>query len=180
MPDPFITQQDLISYLGRGGTADPAILMAIDSACDMCRTVAEQDFNRGTSTITLDGTGTDSLLLPQLPVVSAGTVTVNGAAVTDYVLNPNGILFRGSVGANQGATWPEGRQNVTLTYAHGYTEVDMPRDVRMVAVSVAARLAVQGAVKQESIGPVSVTYGVNSTDMTSGELRILKKHRPTR
>jgi hypothetical protein len=79
MPDPFISTQDIVDYLGRGTASDPGFLIATDAACDMCRTIAEQDFNQATSTYTGDGTGTDAFLLPQLPVTAAGTVTVNGA-----------------------------------------------------------------------------------------------------
>ena len=46
-------------------SADAGALIAIDAACDICRDVADQTFNLGTATVTLDGTGTDMLLLPQ-------------------------------------------------------------------------------------------------------------------
>ena len=108
-------------------------------------------FNAGTSTILLDGTGTDALLLPEIPVSAAGTVLVAGGTVTDYVLNGNGILFRKQTGTDVDYTeallpirWPTGRQNIQVTYSHGYESADLPRSVRMVALAVAARLVVQG------------------------------------
>lgn len=180
MPDPFISTQDLVDYLGRGTATDPGIVIATDAACDMCRTVAEQSFNAGTSTITLDGTGTDALLLPDLPVSVAGTVVVNGGTVTDYVLNGNGILLRGTAGVDPRPVWPAGRQNVRVTYDHGYQTVDLPRDVRMVALSIASRLVVQGPMLQETIGNVSARYAYAATDLSNGELRILSKYRQTR
>jgi len=187
MPDPFISTTDLVNYLGRGGTADPGMVIAVDAACDTCRTIAEQSFNAGTSTITLDGTGTDALMLPEAPVNAAGTVLVAGGTITDYVLNGNGILFRKATDTDvdycdsvRALKWPAGRQNVVVTYDHGYADTDIPRDVRMVALSIAARLVVQGPMVQESVGEVSVRYGVNSTDLTNGEMRILRKYRQTR
>lgn len=187
MPEPFITVTDLTDYLGRGDVDDPAMIIATDAACDMCRTIAEQSFNAGTATITLDGSGTDALLLPEGPVTAAGTVTVAGSAITDYVLSSNGILYRKVTGSDvdytdsfRTLTWPVGRQNVTVTYDYGYADEDLPRDVRMVALAIAARLAVQGPALQESIGEVSVRYGVNSTDLTAGEMAILRKYRKTR
>jgi hypothetical protein len=180
MPDPFISPQDVVNYLGRGTITDPGMIIATDAACDICRTIGEQTFNAATSTVTLDGTGTDAILLPELPVNAAGTVTVNGTAVTDYTLNGNGILFRGSVGVSQCGTWPAGRQNISVTFDHGYAEVDLPRDVRMVALAIASRLVLQGPVKQESVGPVSLSYAVNSTDLTNGEMLILGKYRQSR
>jgi len=183
LPDPFVSTTDLVNYLGRGGTADPGMVIAVDAACDICRDVAEQSFNAGTSTVTLDGTGTDTLLLPELPVTAAGTVLVAGGTVTDYVLNGNGILMRKQTGTDvdycdsyRTLKWPTGRQNVVVTYDHGYADADIPRSVRMVALSIASRLVVQGPALQESVGETSVRYGVNSTDLTNGELRILRKH----
>lgn len=185
--DPFISTTDIVNYLGRGGTADPGMIIAADAACDICRDIAEQEFNLSTSTITLDGTGTDSLLLPQGPVSSAGTVTVAGGTVTDYVLNDNGILFRKQIGTDIDYTdsllplkWPVGRQNVRVTYTHGYADADLPRSVRMVALALAARIVVQGPSVQESIGETSIKYAGAATELTANELRILRKYKRAR
>jgi hypothetical protein len=188
MADPFIAPQDLVDYLGRGTITDPGMLIATDAACDTVRTIAERTFNQSTSTVTLDGTGTDALLLPELPVTSAGTVTVAGGTITDYVLNTRlGMLIRKAsntdvdyTNACRTLTWPEGRQNIVVTYQHGYADADLPRDVRMVALSIASRLVVQGVAVEESNGPVSVKYPTAATDLTAGELRILQKYRNTR
>src|SRR5688500_4621763 len=98
MPDPFISVSDLSSYIGRDVSADAGATIAVDAACEAVRNECGQEINRGTTTFTLDGTGTDALLIPQRPVNAAGTVLVNGGTVTDYVLNSNGILFRGTAG----------------------------------------------------------------------------------
>lgn len=187
MADPFISPTDLVDYLGRGTITDPGMIIAADAACDICRDVAEQTFNLTTSTVTLDGTGTDALLLPELPVTAAGTVTVAGSAVTDYVLNGNGILFRkvtdddvDYTDAVRTLTWPQGRQNITVTYDHGYADADLPRSIRMVALAIASRLVVQGVASEESLGDVRVKYAAPSTDLTPGELRILRKYRGIR
>lgn len=179
-----MTATDLSDYLGRDVTSDAGAIIALDAACDMCRDIAEQRFNGDTETVTLDGTGTDSLLLPQLPVSAAGTVLVDGTAVTDYTLNNNGILFRGSVSAEGAAytasTWPAGRQNVVVTYDYGYATADLPRSVRMVALALASRLIVQGVAVEEQVGQVRVKYAGAATDLTSTEKIVLRKYRPTR
>jgi len=181
-PLPFITTQDLVDYIGRGGTADAGIIMAVDAACDTCRTVASQLFNAGTVTEVLNGTGGDALLLSNLPVNAAGTVVVNGGTVTDYALDGNGILFRRSTTTTdsgntwQTLNWPEGRQNIRVTYSYGYESTDMPRDVRMVALALAARLVIQGPALQEQVGETSVRYAVASTELTRTERMILEAH----
>jgi hypothetical protein len=186
MPAPFISRQDLTDYLGRNVTADDGALIAVDAACDTVRTVAEQTFNRTVGgTAVFDGTGTDALLLPELPVTAAGTVLVNGTAVTDYVLNDNGILFRrGSLAPTSTyydytvpMVWPNGRQNIEVTYDHGYADADLPRDVRMVALSLASRLVVQGVATEETLGDARVKYAGPATDLTAGEQMILRKYR---
>jgi hypothetical protein len=187
VPDPFVSRQDLVDYLGVGGTADPGMLIAVDAACDICRTIAEQSFNEATSTITLDGTGTDALPLPELPVNTAGTVVVSGGTVTDYVLKDNGVLIRKLADPTvidwdtdispTAVRWPAGRQNVAVTYDHGYADADLPRDVRMVALSLASRLIVQGVAVSERVGDNQITYAGAATDLTNGELRILRKYR---
>lgn len=182
--DPFVTVTDLGDYLGRDLSADDGAVIALDAACEICRDIAEQSFTAGTATFTLDGTGTDAILLPQLPVTTVGTVTVDGTAVTDYTLNSNGILFRGSVSAEgsaySGSTWPEGRQNVAVTAVYGYESTDFPRSVRMVALAIASRLIVQGVAMEESVGMVRMKYATAATDLTNGERLILRKYRPTR
>lgn len=186
MPTPFITAQDLSDILGRDVTNDNGATIAIDAACDMCRTISEQQFNRGTTTATLDGSGTDSLVLPQMPVTSAGTVLVAGGTITDYVLKENGVLIRKLASSATDSwtgwrpdtiVWPYGRQNVQVTYDHGYDDADLPRDVRMVALAYAQRLVVQGPAIQEGLGQASIRYAGAATDLTVGEKAILRKYR---
>jgi hypothetical protein len=175
--DPFITTSDIVSYIGRGGTADAAMVMAADSACAIVRDYTGQEFNRGTSSIALDGTDTDALLLPQLPVNSVSSVTVAGAAVTNYVLADHGVLFRGTAGAYGGATWPGGRQNIRLTVDHGYDIAEIPRSVRRIALEVAARTVVQGPLMEEYVGTVRAKYAAASTELTPTERLILDTYR---
>ncbi len=183
-PPPFITQQDLSDYLGRDVTADNGALMAIDAACDTIRDLTEQDFTYGTSTITLDGTNTDCLVLPQRPVANAGTVLVNGGTVTDYIApTPDGFLYRGTTtGSCWGgwSKWPRGRQNIRVTYEHGFASIDVPRSIRMVAISLAARLIVQGVAQSETVGDTTLNYGMAASDLTANELRILQGYLSTR
>lgn len=70
------------------------------------------------NTVTLRGSGLDGLLLPHPLVSEVETVTVDGTAVTDFVLwGDDGILT--------GYCWTSGAQ-VVVTYTHGHAEVPQP------------------------------------------------------
>lgn len=181
----LITSQDLSDYIGRDVTADDGATFAVASANEIVKTLTEQDFEQATSTIDLDGRGTDTLLLPQRPVTNVGTVTVNGVADTSFTYTSEGHLIRTSEDEPTFATWsgtgeslaywPSGRQNITVTYTHGGTAV--PDDVRAVALMIAYRMVTQGGAIQEQVGDVRKTYAVAATDLTAGERAILHKYR---
>ena len=186
---PFISTQDLSDYIGRDAT-DAGGTIVIDAACNMVRTLAEQSFDEATDTITVDGTGTDAIVLPEQPATNVGTVNLISSsggttAVTDYALKDNGVLVRmpGSAIYTSddyywpASCWPNGRQNVEVTYTHGYGTADFPTDVRMVALSIASRLFLQGPASFEQLGDSQIRYGTNSTDITAGERAIIHKYR---
>jgi hypothetical protein len=188
MPTPFISRTDLTDYLGTDVSTDAGALIAVDSACDIVRTLTEQDFNSATDTINLDGTGTDVLLLPQVPVNAAGTVVVNGGtldATLDYVATSDGELYRTDGTATLAAwgawgptaKWPMGRQNISVTYNHGYASGTVPSDIRAVALMIASRMVVQGVDVQRQVGAANVKYAGAATDLTANELRICRKYK---
>jgi hypothetical protein len=191
LPTPFITTTDLVNYLGRGNISDPGIVIAADSACDTVRTLSELTVNLVTADrITVDGTGTDAILLPDVPssglasyTLTAGSVTVAGGTVTDWVLADDGRLIRRADATGAYSTtvlWPAGRQNVSVTYDHGWADANIPRDLRMVALALADRFVVQGPAAEEAIGDSRMRYSVASTDLTENEMRIINKYKPER
>ena len=125
------------------------------------------------------------LILPQRPVAQCRDGAVDGGTIHDYITpTPDGFLYRGSATASyngiSGACWPRGRQNVKVTYEHGYQTIDVPRSMRMVAISYAARLVLQGVAQSETVGDVTVSYGMNASDLTANEMRILIGYLATR
>lgn len=182
MPDPFINTTDLADLLGRDVTSDTGAIIAVDAACDVVRDIAEQSFNAGTATISLDGMGTDVLLLPERPVTTVGTVTISAGTttetITEYECTTTGMLLRGSAGSDPRPTWPRGRQNVQVTYEYGFGTANMPRSVKLVALQLAARIVGQGLARRETIGDAQIEYGVPAaTDLSANELRILQRYR---
>lgn len=68
--------------------------------------------------ITIDGSGTHTLPLPNLDVREVYAVTVNGTAWTEaelaQITPADGLLF-----LEWGKIWPGGKRNITLHYSHG-------------------------------------------------------------
>lgn len=148
MTTPFITISELTDKLGESAATSRGTAV-ISNACDLVRIFTEQAlYPVGTVTVSLDGTGTDTLLLPERPVLNAGTVVEGSGTLTlgtDYELSDNGVLYRkpGVIDSGWGTQelrtyWWPGRQNIDVTFEYGYDTV--PGDLKEVALSMAARL----------------------------------------
>lgn len=183
----FVSPFDLQIYLRRDITSasfDQATL-AVESGCDIVRGYCRQLLDLiEDDVVELDGTGSDALLLPELPVRSVAEVIVRDrwgknpetlVVDTDYRVATGGVLWR------IGDVWLRGHTNVEVTYTHGYgtldlgsgsgsiTEtLDMPASLKYVALSVAARVFVApdaglGGIAGETIGTYSYTVSQNSS-----------------
>ena len=182
MTTPFISLTDLGNFTGVDYAGSDVAIIAIDSACERVRSYLSQHVNLvEDDEVSLHGTGTDVLLLPELPVrsISSVTETVNDEDTvlvdgTDYELGEAGMLYR------LGAYWPRGKNNVTVVYTHGWDlsedvqgsgDVDVPRvpsDLRYVALTLAADIVTAGTsgaggVQSESIGDYSYKMEGTST-----------------
>lgn len=180
MPAPIVSRTDLSNYLYDGNVNlddNDMALAAVDAASDACRTTTGQVINYvSDDVIVRDGTGTDVLVLPQRPVDSVDSILDydgNEIDSTDWVLTDIGTLVR------PGGVWTKGRQNFTITYSHGWEDADIPRDLRMVALSMAGRIFMQGPLVFESIGKRQVRYAGPAMDFSKTELAILRKYKPT-
>lgn len=175
--NPFISRTDLSNRLGVDLTADEKALDCVDAACDICRSATGQMINLVEGeTVLLDG-GTQTILLPELPIVEVVSVIEGDDLVTspdNFVVYDNGVLRR--VGVN----WLRGQQMVEVTYTHGWAPDDLPRDLRIVALVIAERLFKQGPGVFEALGAYQVRYDSPTLDLTPGEKQILRKYRPTK
>lgn len=180
---PFISRADLGDFLHRAGELDDddLALVAVDSACEELRRLTGQNFNEGETTVLLDGSNTRSLILPQAPVSEIASVKVNDELVDagDYVVTDGGVLRRvkvnGTALSSWSTGWPWGAMNVEVAYSHGFDEV--PRDLRMLALTLAGRIYEQGIVKQETVGGSTSTFSVDGPlDLTRTEERIVRRY----
>lgn len=197
------SQEDFAAL--RGVVFDPtdlAALIALEGASDSVRTYTGQDFEAVFGDVkTLDGTGGESLLLPQKAAIhqvtevamiaTDGTPTIL-TPVSQWRLGEAGIIWRiaGPWFAGDWWSWygwPKGRQNIRVTYDHGYTLPDqvgtapvLPSDIQGVVLQAAARMMLMGTtggqgITQESIGTYSVTYGHTTSLATSTGLNGLEQ-----
>jgi hypothetical protein len=162
--DPLATVADLEA---RGMTVEPSeaaiVAVYLDVASTAVREAAGTAISRTTSTITLEGVPGQRLKLPGLPIVSVASVTIDGDAVTDWLLRSERLW--------RAAGWTACEPSeVEVTYTHGLATV--PSDIvdlvcRMVAAAVSAyraledgeALAADKEVTSERLGDWAVTYG---------------------
>jgi hypothetical protein len=169
---PFITTADLKSFLGYEVESDKATA-AVEASCDLIRNSTGQTFEAGEATVLMDGTGTDAVLLPQVPVKAVSAVKLQGEVVTDFMISGSGLLLRTSPGV-----WTEGRQAVEVTYSYGYESV--PPELKMLALTISARVYVQGIVTVAQVGMTNTTFATDALTLTAGEKDIISRHRPKR
>jgi hypothetical protein len=199
MGAPFISTDELSDALGGTDATTTRGTAVITAACDMVRLFTEQELYPAVTagTVLLDGTGTETLLLPQRPATNAGTVIEAGGTLTldtDYTLGTDGVLYRtpGVIDAGWGTEtlrtyWWPGRQNIEVTYSYGYTSLTMPAELKEVALGMAGRLFVQQPVSgnisesEESLGQYSTRtrYSTNGagSDFSNTEKAIMRKYK---
>jgi hypothetical protein len=135
----------------------------------------------------LPGTNDELILLPQRPVVSVASVTIDGAALiegTHWYLEKNSIVrmpapLRGDplqlnspylLGGNRrGFGWPT--QTLEIVYTHGWAEGSPGLELaRATVVEAVVRVWVNpGAVIEETVGNTRTMYSMRSgTEMPSG------------
>lgn len=139
----FATPQDLATFL-HTPVDTAAAQLALDLASGTIRAATGQKFDRvlGDS-VTLDGGGTSSILLPQQPVTAVTSVSITDWGFFNYSYQVPALswrLFAGRIRWVGAGGWSSGvggwSRLVTVVYDHGYTVV--PDDVRQVCLTLAA------------------------------------------
>jgi hypothetical protein len=107
-----------------------------------------------TETLTLDGKGGTSLLLPSQRVIALGSVLNDGEDVTSRVRfsRTSGVLTLAD------GRWCDNVGSIVVTLTHGHTLEEVP-DVAALIVTLTKRAAAAGVnITSQGIGPASVTY----------------------
>lgn len=125
-----------------------------------------------TETLTLDGPGRRTLLLPSLYVSSVAAVTEDGTEVApeNYDWSEKGMVRR------RNGLWSERWRGITVTLSHGYAEA--PAGVLGVILDVVAdALAVPLGTVPEKMGPFE--FGGGGTAFKAHQLAVLGRYRVT-
>lgn len=158
------------------GPADPSQITALlAEASDLVREVSGQTITLvEDDTVTLDGTRSRYLWLPQAPIVSVASVLIDGAAppASTWRIDDDRATLRRS----RGLTW--WGDEIEVTYTHGHQVV--PAWIVGLVCSVvqrAVRPAAQLGVAQQTTGSQTVQYATNLAGMnlwfTTAELQRL-------
>jgi hypothetical protein len=165
---------DLAVWLGVSAD-DPKLLQALAAASSRFRGAVRHHVSFVASeTVTLDGNGKESLLLPAAPVTAVASVTLDGEALvydSDYRWSGDGFLRR------VGASWPDKLRCVEVVYSHGYTQI--PEDIDEVVLDQArAQYAVRPGLTSMTVGGQSVAFGAQaSIGVTSQWATAVEKYR---
>jgi len=163
----FVSIAEYLAYAGDTVNMDRAEY-DLETACDTIRDYLGQTIDLVTAdAVTLYGTDTRAMLLPELPVVSIASVVkaaedwYPAETITDYRVDAYGVLWR---------DWPSywlKPSAYTVTYTHGYAPANVPSILKVAAFRLAGlggpSFQASGGVAQEAIAGYSVTYDNLST-----------------
>lgn len=118
-------------------TTDPNYILVeslINRASDFVESYIGHPVINKSMTVTLDGDGSDELILPYFPVQSLTSVIMNGTDVTANAdFYPEGFLF-----FKDGSPFNRGKKNVQVTFVvgHGADRSAIPQDIKQAALLV--------------------------------------------
>ena len=107
-------------------------------------------------TLTLDGKGGDTLVLPSLYVTAVASIVADGVtlAASAYEWSKSGLVKRVY------GSWPRKYRSIAITLTHGYATC--PFEVREFIKQLAESGAGQAPMTKAQVGQVVVTYGAPS------------------
>ncbi len=174
----FCQVTDLAEFLQIDiSSSDVSAVQAITDATAVIKAYCNQEIVQVEDDVEyFDGGYGDKLYLSQLPVVSVKSVLVDGASLidgADFKTNrKKGIVYR-----LNGQRWPDGVENIEVTYTHGYEHP--PEVARIVCMRVAARVYQAGkrsaetagvpGVASKTLGDFSVTFEREYTSTDTGK-----------
>lgn len=105
-------------------------------------------------TLTLDGSGSCTLLLPSLHVTSIVSITESGTLLdaADYAWSASGVVER----VAPGRAWSALPRSIVIELEHGWSTP--PPDVAAIVQQLASRLGHTAGLTSKTVGPFSESY----------------------
>lgn len=175
------TPADVRTYLGKTEAQVPDTVLS--PLCEGVDAFVLSFLNRDSLTVaTYDevyhGTGSQTIVPDNRPVVSVTLLEVNGVAVAPAVgMGPGLVWDSFSVHFRDGLL-PRGLNNVRIVYEAGFASV--PADIKEAAVSIVAEKWARSSrvgVASKTIGQESISY--RADDLTPHARRVLTQYRIT-
>lgn len=150
---------DLATWLGVPAD-DAKLLQALAAASSRFRGAVRHHVSLvDGETITLDGNGRGSVLLPAAPVTAVEAVELDGQALTyrtDYEWSSDGFLRRVD------GCWPNRLRCLTIVYSHGFDPI--PEDVaEVVSDQARAGYTVRPGLTAMTVGGQSLSFGAQAS-----------------
>jgi hypothetical protein len=177
-PTLFATADDLADRIGVDLTADERIRanVLLELASGLVQDEAKKKIGRvDDDLLEIPGTTDDMIRLPELPVISVASLTLDGVPLiegSDWYLDGGSIaripaattvLTGGlideafSFPLGTGFGWPA--QTIAITYTHGYDAANIPKSVKAIILEAVVRVWVNpGSVARETVGDTATVY----------------------
>lgn len=162
MADPLVTQEELETLTGQTLSTEVATLV-LNTASGVVRGAVGQELSAvAADTLTIMGTTSVWLELPERPVTAVTSVAVDGEALDDYKRFGD-RLWR----AWGWRSCPSVPTAVEVVYDHGWAAGDWHLEVArsMVLTLAANKIANPNSVESESVDDYRVRYAVTAADL---------------
>lgn len=186
----FATEEDIATRLGRALSDIEAATVSdlLDQATGLIQGEAKQTITLVTDDeITLRGSRDREIILPERPVVSVSSVTLNGQALTtdsDWYVDGDKLIRRRMIldvahGLySEQIGWGFPAWALVVTYTHGYETI--PDAIRAVTISLVVRSFVNpGGVMMERLGQAQMQYAYQGSApgmlLTADERRTIRR-----
>lgn len=153
---PLASANDLASWFPGVSPSDDKLMSALLEASNRFRGAVRHYVSRQTDvTTTLDGRGTIYLTLPVIELdTSSVTVRLDGA--TDPIAVA--ASRTGTIARTDGAVFPNGLGNVSVTYTAGFADDAIPPEIQAVVLDQAKLLyALKRGVQWLAVGGISMS-----------------------
>jgi hypothetical protein len=170
---PLLTLDEANAWLGLesdGGEKDALVTAAIQASSDAIANYIGYNPNSTTYTAeTQDGQDTRAVYTLGYPIISVASVSIGGSVIpaSSYVVKKEFITLK------DGAKFPAGTQNVSITYTAGYASIPgiLKQACQYATKAVYSAQSVDPNVASESVpGVYSASYAMASAPGRSGSI----------